>query len=199
MNRTRECGIVRDLIPLHIDRAASESSERFIAEHLENCAECRKYLEETAGRLVIPAAAVDQAEERKSFKKFRKLINKKLIIAVVVTAAITLLLIGCIVIPSRVEIGVDPSEVDFRESDGRIAMSYSGEGDLRWRAWSIESEYGSKTLVVEFWQTLWDRYVSPIYDREEHIYYLGEADKVSVIFGIDGEILWTNTPYSDAG
>ena len=41
----RECGIVRDLLPLYAENMASEESVNFINEHLKNCHGCRSELD----------------------------------------------------------------------------------------------------------------------------------------------------------
>ena len=43
MNKNEECEVVKDLSSLHIENMLSESSEKFIEEHLNNCKNCEKY------------------------------------------------------------------------------------------------------------------------------------------------------------
>lgn len=42
----KECEIVRDILPLYVDDACSDSSREIIEEHLKECRECAAYLEE---------------------------------------------------------------------------------------------------------------------------------------------------------
>ena len=39
---SRECSIVKDLLPLYIENMVSEETASFIEEHLQTCVECRK-------------------------------------------------------------------------------------------------------------------------------------------------------------
>ena len=42
----RECEIIRDILPLYIDNACSDSSREIVDEHLKGCPDCAAYLEE---------------------------------------------------------------------------------------------------------------------------------------------------------
>ena len=39
-----KCEIIRDLIPLYLDKVCSEDSRKLVEEHLAECSECRKYI-----------------------------------------------------------------------------------------------------------------------------------------------------------
>ena len=41
-----KCEIIRDLIPLYLDKVCSEDSRKLVEEHLAECSECRKYMKE---------------------------------------------------------------------------------------------------------------------------------------------------------
>ena len=42
----KDCGIVKDLLPLIAENMASEESTAFVKNHLETCEDCRKAFEE---------------------------------------------------------------------------------------------------------------------------------------------------------
>ena len=44
-----KCEIIRDLIPLYLDKVCSEDSRKLVEEHLAECSECRKYMKELDG------------------------------------------------------------------------------------------------------------------------------------------------------
>lgn len=54
-----KCEIIRDLIPLYLDKVCSEDSRKLVEEHLEECSECRKYMKELETEL----EAVKQKKE----------------------------------------------------------------------------------------------------------------------------------------
>ena len=41
-----KCEIIKDLIPLYLDKVCSEDSRKLVEEHLAECSECRKYMKE---------------------------------------------------------------------------------------------------------------------------------------------------------
>ena len=46
---SKECDIVRDLLPLYADDVVSDTSREIIEEHLSDCPDCRDYAEGAAG------------------------------------------------------------------------------------------------------------------------------------------------------
>ena len=39
-----DCNIIKDLIPLYIDRCCSDESKKIIEEHIENCSDCKQLI-----------------------------------------------------------------------------------------------------------------------------------------------------------
>lgn len=86
-----ECTIIRDILPLYIDKMVSEDTIAFVEEHLEKCAACRTELEKmkTPNALEIVASNT-QANDEKPLKAFKKRYNRKLFFIVVTTVIITI-------------------------------------------------------------------------------------------------------------
>ncbi len=64
------CNVVKDLIPLYIDDCCSEESSIIVREHLENCSECKAFLESiTVPTEVVPMASVPKKLKRISHWK----------------------------------------------------------------------------------------------------------------------------------
>ncbi len=59
------CNIVKDLIPLYIDRCCSEESEKAVEEHIKNCDECKNLFED----MKSPSGIVTVSESPKTFRK----------------------------------------------------------------------------------------------------------------------------------
>lgn len=187
MTKMNECALVRDLLPLYIDQVVSEETQVFIVEHLEKCPECKKMLEEMREELVIPLDVEQQKEEGILFENLKNAINKKVWKAVIISAFSVLFLMSSIIFLNRIQFEVEPSEVIFSENNGRVVMSYPG--GLTWSAHGIPNDHGQTVWTIEFYQTFWDRYISPIYDSADHSYYLGEDNRCE-IYDDDGNLLW---------
>ena len=59
------CNIVKDLIPLYIDGCCSEESEKIVEEHIRDCDDCKKLLED----MKLPSDIVTVSESPKTFSK----------------------------------------------------------------------------------------------------------------------------------
>ena len=59
------CQIVKDLIPLYIDGCCSDESQKAVAEHIKNCNDCRKLMED----MQAPADLVTVTEPPKILAK----------------------------------------------------------------------------------------------------------------------------------
>ena len=97
--KNNDCNIVRDLMPLVLDRVASDESRGLVEEHMETCEECRKEYEkmkadmpqetlaeyEEEQRTIVEALKTTRATQRK--RKRRKLILVFVVAFVAVMAA----------------------------------------------------------------------------------------------------------------
>ena len=88
------CNIIRDLIPLVIDEAASEDSAKCVHQHLETCKSCRSCFDSMQA-----AIAEDKAreEEQKSFEKAALKLKKKRRVRILRNIVIGML-IGCVIV-----------------------------------------------------------------------------------------------------
>lgn len=73
MKEKRDCRIVQDLLPNYIDKLTSQESNVFVQEHLKECKECKKILENMKKDL-----ETDIKENEKTKVNYIKKYNKKL-------------------------------------------------------------------------------------------------------------------------
>lgn len=90
------CGLIRDLIPLFIDDVCNEESRKAVESHIEQCLECRRYMEEMKGENHLVDNNINHREDLQmadSLKEVKKRLNKKnkKIIACCVAAVIVAL------------------------------------------------------------------------------------------------------------
>ena len=73
-----ECNIIRDILPLYIDKIVSEDTISFVEEHLEKCAACRTELENMKTPNALEQATFDAlTDDDKPLKIFAKKWNRK--------------------------------------------------------------------------------------------------------------------------
>lgn len=83
----KDCGIVKDLLPLYAEDMASEESSAFVREHLETCEDCRKAFEQMKAPVETEPAA--------PLKTVRKAVKKRgWLIAGLIACLIAALLLG---------------------------------------------------------------------------------------------------------
>ena len=81
-----KCEIIRDLLPSYIDGLTSAESNEVIEEHLQECRECREYLED-----MKTSVELEKQESDKNIQPFRKIKKetiKKIAVACLITAIV---------------------------------------------------------------------------------------------------------------
>ncbi|MBR4907275.1 MAG: zf-HC2 domain-containing protein [Clostridia bacterium] len=152
----KDCGIVKDLLPLYAEDMASEESAAFVKEHLETCEDCRKVFEE----MKTPV----EAEPAAPLKTVKKAVKKRgLLIAGLIACLVAALLFGAfarllkpIVIHSAFEafesVHIEPDRIYLyqtqnteliAEKDGGIV--YVGAYTTLWDEWTGRSTKWSST------------------------------------------------------
>lgn len=72
----KQCSVVRDLMPLVLDRVASDDSRELIENHLNACEECRKQYNDMKANLPEESRAAYEADQRQ-FVEAMKAVKKK--------------------------------------------------------------------------------------------------------------------------
>lgn len=87
----KTCRIVEDLLPLYHDGVCSDESKQMVEEHLSQCEECRKLLNQIEGELVEPAKETDIKILKGINSKIHKGRKKALIEGALITLIFVLL------------------------------------------------------------------------------------------------------------
>lgn len=124
MKEKRDCKIVQDLLPNYIEKLTDEETNKYIEEHLKECPECKKVLENMQKELDVKNHKRDEREV-KYIKKFsNKMKTLKFILLV-------LIIIYIAVVGRRTIIMTSLSEKvnESRISNNYYAKLYSYQGD----------------------------------------------------------------------
>ncbi len=70
------CNIIRDLLPLYIDKVESEESRAAIKEHMKVCPDCRRYYKSIIRTLNIEKKAVRDANSHIISDDYKKISRK---------------------------------------------------------------------------------------------------------------------------
>ena len=174
--RKNDCHIVRDLIPLVLDRAASDESRTLVQDHIEACEACRKQYDEM--KSALPDAARDEYErEQQSFvgalKAVRRARLKRRAIAVALAAVICLAAaFGGLLLYDRLcwkqTVPVDNGLYSLsaaRLSDGRVIITADPHGvDFSYSVWG--EGHADQGMMSEYVYLA----TSPLHERGDGYY-----------------------------
>lgn len=80
---SKECEMIKDLLPLYVDEICSEESKNVVEKHIESCESCKALLEKLNSKVELPIET--DIEDVKGFKRF---VNKKIWTRVLVIAIV---------------------------------------------------------------------------------------------------------------
>ena len=111
---SKQCDIVRDILPLYVDGACSEASAEMVKEHLTACADCnaiyQKLLSHTNEDVLHEESeSVIMRHEAKEKQRDRK----KITIAVLISIALCIIAIFTAVFLLPIKIDFEPVKIDF--------------------------------------------------------------------------------------
>lgn len=131
-----KCDLIRDLLPLYVDGAASKESARTVEEHVATCYECRRALQDMRAPTPLPAPDEEDMSFAVSLGQLRKMRAKrraKYILLGIVVAAV-LFALGMALFPStEAQLPrtrpLEDYEVSLVELKGDILEELELEGD----------------------------------------------------------------------
>lgn len=153
-----ECNIIRDILPIYVEKLASTDTASFVEEHLETCPSCRGELERMKMPDTIPIH-VDVAP-LKNLKK--KLMVKKLqtvLLTVVLALAIAASVFAVLDAPAFYPYSPDLLTVT-ENLDGSVTITFSEKVTGHCLYSTAESDTNRHVYHVEAWYSVWDQQFS---------------------------------------
>lgn len=171
------CDVIKDLLPLYIDKVVSEDTELLIEEHIAKCDKCREVLEHMAGEVAIPVSKDAEQEEIAFLSKIKESIRKKNVRTSIVTAIISAaVIIGvyCLVcLPTQV-IPYEEGLVDISVKDNKVYVQFAGDNyDGAYMFTEAvakkEGKDGKDKIVVAMYydQSLYSKFIDPVVKEDK--------------------------------
>lgn len=166
------CNVIKDILPLYVEDLASEDTRKVVDEHIDQCHNCKKELEDMQVSTITP---IDT--DMRPLEKIRDSMRRKKLQTILFTSIITIVIaIALMAFLTAPEYLNDVTSVSIVEnSDGTIVANFDEEVsgyDLEKRG----SEY-----VITTWDSIWSRNVSrnhinsvvlnPDGEKVESVYY----------------------------
>ncbi|MBQ8954999.1 MAG: zf-HC2 domain-containing protein [Clostridia bacterium] len=121
------CDMARDLMPLTIDGVASEASQTYVNEHLEECAECRAYLEGMKAALADDSQRVEK--EREDFGRTAARLRLRRRLKKAMTALIVLVVaIGALYAGTYAHSAYNTAKIPLKSSEYSVTLSQLEDG-----------------------------------------------------------------------
>ena len=89
MKNEINCEIIKDLLPLYVDKLVSEETKNIVEEHIEECDNCKSTLEDM--NPVEKINPEDNIKQVDCFKKIKKKSRKKIVISILLGMIFTLI------------------------------------------------------------------------------------------------------------
>lgn len=133
-----KCEIIRDLLPSYIDGLTSEISNAAIEEHLEECVECRQYVEamkkEMLSKRYVEMSKEKLQEDIKPFKKIKKETRKR-IITTAFTVLFTVAVLGTVfegLYGSGTQAREEDVKITYEKVDGVVTIGFLPTDDSKY-------------------------------------------------------------------
>ncbi len=147
-----DCEVIRDLLPLYVERMAGKKSAELVEEHLAECEECRSLHGKMAARDAFEAEQGEEEAKVPLVGVRRQIFLKKLRLALFFALAVYAVLLtvyGHLTKP--VYLSVEEAQPDFYVDGGgalvmRVQTSIAGHGVT-----TYEDEMGLTVAEVEVW------------------------------------------------
>lgn len=149
-----KCNVIKDILPLYIENIASEDTRVLIEEHVDECEDCKKELEEMKFPRNIPIDINTNGIKKIKNKLFREKF-KAIIFSIVLTSIFLILTINYLTQPIYIPYSKDV--VSVRESDnGTIFIDFK-DNVSGYDISKYSSDNGSGYIYhITTWETIWN-------------------------------------------
>lgn len=192
-----KCNVIKDLLPLYIEKITSQDSNEIIEEHLKECENCKEYffkLEDEGFLEDLKEENEDKENPKKTMKNIKKKIMRgKLLFALitVIIVIITLFSIYSYMNNKIVPIQYD-NNISIKEQNGNVyaVLKNNSYVNAKSKIVEITDEEGKteKCLYFYFSTTLWESFFKPLSDYyTEYELIPSDKEKVDKIYYYVGD------------
>lgn len=179
----KDCGIVKDLLPLVAENMASEESAAFVKQHIETCEDCKNAFEEMKTPVEADAAA--------PLKTVMRAVKKRgWLIAGLIACLVAALLVG-VFARLKKAIPLNSADVAFEWVEVSSGLRYEVQGsDLVFQNLEVDPETGDMYYLTDDGQRILLRDLT-VYDPEDGYRWLetdGEKQLCKLILTADPSV-----------
>lgn len=142
------CEIIRDLLPLYVEHVTSEASNALVEEHLNECPDCKKELEQMQRPVPVKVEASEVP-----LKKIRNKIlkNRIFVTAVAVLIVICLATVSAKLYTAQTEVTVADAKIWTynTKENGANLCNLEVQGENVWLMMQEDFSWGKKVISVQ--------------------------------------------------
>lgn len=178
----KECGIIKDLLPLYAENIASPETVEFVEEHLKTCEDCRKEYERVKERAPIGTDGLQEDATAAPLLKLKRKMRAKRIQTVAVTAFTVVALLVSIFAFLNAPIYFPYSEdiITVTENDDNTVTYTFNEKVTHYSSDAYYDSYveGYCRAEIIAWTSIWDK----LFSTRERPFQFTEGYQIPVYY-----------------
>lgn len=190
MNDHLSCALVRDLLPVYLEKLTSEETNEALRNHLAACPACTAALE--AMRTGPEAEAAERPREVDYLKQVKRRNRNRVLLAVLATAAglLAALLLKVFVIGTPLQAQtlavMDVETIDVQEDYGRLRLKLASVASANaYHGWNVETVDGIASIYAR------EVLASPLFHSGDAMVYVPlEGVREVWLGGKSGKLVW---------
>lgn len=195
-----KCNIIKDILPLYTENLVSEDTRIFIEEHIEECRDCKRELEniQKSDKLTENISIVP-------LKKIKKKMLYKRLQSIILTAAIVFTFLisafSFFTAPQYMPYSEDIIEITENYDEDIVILNI--EGKYNYFSYSfINEETDIKIHSVDVWTTIWDSLFKR--DENQHSIIINtEGEEIAIFYaqnnGEEDVLIYGKNPFPNGG
>lgn len=149
------CTVIKDILPLYVEEMVSEDTRVLIENHIDECIDCKKEVEEMKTPPNIPIDINTTGFKNVKSKLYREKFNV-IIFSIMLTMIISILVINYLSEPNYIQYSNDIVSINTKDN-GEIFADF-GNKVSSYNIYKDLSEDGSSyNYRISTWETLWDK------------------------------------------
>ena len=194
MKENRNCKIVQDLLPNYIEKLTTEETNQFIEEHLKECDECKKVLENMQKDIQLNA----EKQDKREVKYMKKYSNKMKVLKYILLALI-IIYIAIVLRRTFIMFSLSEKAKENKSYDNYYAKLYSYHGDSLTITESYNKDGNHLTTMTRITVDGEQRLKLTFYNKDNEQIALAESEEGKYILNTETTAGWNVSPVTYVG
>ncbi len=150
------CNVIKDILPLYVEGLASEDTRKIVEDHIDECGDCKKELEEMKSSTIPPMDVDTQPIERVRDKLRKKNSQTIILTTIITTLVIVIVIIAYLTSPDYLNLPETVSIVG--NSEGALMASFD-DRVTGYEIMEYTTDFGY-SYDITTWDSIWGKIFS---------------------------------------